>query len=61
MHCNCLIPLTGILGKINVIATLPENRRFQKTNHPGAIQSLECFRPIREDDLIGRDPVQPIG
>ena len=24
MHCNCLIPsLTGILGKINVIATLP--------------------------------------
>ena len=22
MHCNCLIPLTGILGKINVIATL---------------------------------------
>ena len=25
MHCNCLIPLTGILGKINVIATLPSN------------------------------------
>jgi hypothetical protein len=23
IHCNCLIPLTGILGKINVIATLP--------------------------------------
>jgi hypothetical protein len=23
MHCNSLIPLTGILGKINVIATLP--------------------------------------
>ena len=23
MHCNCLIPLTGILGQINVIATLP--------------------------------------
>ena len=22
MHWNCLIPLTGILGKINIIATL---------------------------------------
>ena len=23
MHCNCPIPLTGILGKNNIIATLP--------------------------------------
>ena len=23
MHCNCLISLTGILDKINIIATLP--------------------------------------
>ena len=28
MHCNCLIPLTDILGKINVIATLHSRTTF---------------------------------